>query len=203
MAKHSDELHLTTRRCVEAAKYAPELRSLGKGYSDSRSISGPSDASPIKTEVDPIGSCERFTWRWMYGWERVVVSTSGNGHWSDRLRSGWLVGGCRRDRWNVRDYYRRWARLDFEGFETQDVWGRRKRRHWRDADRFAVRWVGHWPCTVYDDVNPASGWWDSLNRGYAGGKSMLPDTYGLGAKNLTYLMTAWRQRALAHGVDSN
>ena len=98
---------------------------------------------------------------------------------------------------------RMWARLDFEGFETQDVWGRRKRRHWRDADRFAVRWVGHWPCTVYDDVNPASGWWDSLNRGYAGGKSMLPDTYGLGAKNLTYLMTAWRQRALAHGVDSN
>src|SRR5262245_12401993 len=38
---------------------------------------------------------------------------------------------------------RMWARLDFEGFDTQDVWGRRKRRHWRDTDRFAVRWVGH------------------------------------------------------------
>jgi hypothetical protein len=98
---------------------------------------------------------------------------------------------------------RMWARLDFEGFETQDLWGRRKRRHWRDTDRFAVRWVNHWPYTLYDDVNPASDWWDALNRWYVGGRSMLPDTYGLGAKNLAHLMTAWRQRALAHGVDSN
>src|SRR5262249_11150735 len=98
---------------------------------------------------------------------------------------------------------RMWARLDFEGFETQDLWGRRKRRHWHDTDRFTVRWVNHWRCIVYDDVNPASDWWDALNRWYVGGKSMLPDTYGLGANNLAYLMTAWRQRALAQGVDSN
>ena len=98
---------------------------------------------------------------------------------------------------------RMWAKLDAEGFETRDVWGRRERRRWHDTDRFTIQRVNYVPFTVYDDVNPASDWWDALNRWYIGGKSLLPDTYGLGAKNLAFLMTAWRQRALARKVDSN
>jgi hypothetical protein len=98
---------------------------------------------------------------------------------------------------------RMWAKLDTEGFDTQNVWGRRRHRRWQDTDGFTAQWINFWPCTVYDDVNPASGWWEALNRAYIGGKSLLPDTYGLGAENLAYLMTAWRQSALARRVDSN
>jgi len=90
-----------------------------------------------------------------------------------------------------------WARLDAEGFETRTVWGSRRRRRWRETAGFAPLWINFWHYTAYDDDNPPSGWWDAANRAYAGGKSFFPDTYGLGAKNLADLMTAWRQRALA------
>jgi hypothetical protein len=92
---------------------------------------------------------------------------------------------------------RMWAKLDADGFETRNLWGGRKHRRWRDTDEFTERWVSAMPYTVYNDITPSSGWWDRLNRAYIGGKSLLPDTYGLGAKNLAYLMMAWRQRALA------
>jgi hypothetical protein len=98
---------------------------------------------------------------------------------------------------------RMWTSLDLEGFETRDVWGSRKRWIWSDADGFAIQDINHWPSVIFDDANPAKGWWEAINRAYVGGQASLPDTYGLGAKNLANLMIAWRQRALARRIDSN
>jgi hypothetical protein len=96
-----------------------------------------------------------------------------------------------------------WARLDVEGFETRDVWGCTKRRNWSDTDGFAVLPINFSSLVVYSDTKPADGWWDALNRPFIGGKSFLPDTCGLRARDFAELMTAWRQRALAQPADSN
>src|SRR5262249_31080926 len=87
-----------------------------------------------------------------------------------------------------------WLRLDAQGFEFRFP-GRQVRRGWDDVAEFTTRTANWWSYVVYTDRTPAK--WRELSRLlFFGGNAWLPDTYGLGAKNLADLMNAWRKSAL-------
>lgn len=85
--------------------------------------------------------------------------------------------------------------LDREGF-TISAMGRKSRRTWRECSEFSILDMRGGPFVGFssktDEANPASG----ISRGLVGETGMLPDKYGLKAKDLAILMNRFRARAL-------
>jgi hypothetical protein len=82
--------------------------------------------------------------------------------------------------------------LDIEGIEMRNIISYCRR--WQEVEQFRS-----FPfLAFFTDTSPHQGRWDRFGRAYLAGKyRMWPDTFGLGAKNLTRLLNAWRERALA------
>ena len=85
--------------------------------------------------------------------------------------------------------------LDPEGF-TILHWGRNSRRAWRECSEFSILNMRGGPFVGFtsetDAKNPAS----SISRGLVGETGMLPDKYGMKARDLADLMNRFRARAL-------
>jgi hypothetical protein len=85
--------------------------------------------------------------------------------------------------------------LDRDGF-TISAMGRKSRRTWRECSEFSILSMRGGPFVGFssetDSKNPAS----SISRGLVGETGMLPDKYGMKAKDLAALMNRWRARAL-------
>ena len=85
--------------------------------------------------------------------------------------------------------------LDREGF-TMSAMGRKSRRTWKECSEFSIitmrggSFVGF--SSETDAKNPAS----RISRGVVGETGMLPDKYGMKAKDLAALMNRFRIRAL-------
>jgi hypothetical protein len=86
--------------------------------------------------------------------------------------------------------------LDREGF-TISAMGRKSRRTWRECSEFSILSMRGGPFVGFssktDEANPAS----AISRGLVGETGMLPDKYGMKAKDLAALMNRFRARALA------
>ena len=85
--------------------------------------------------------------------------------------------------------------LDREGF-TISAMGRKTRRTWRECSEFSILNMRGGPFVGFssktDEANPAS----SISRGLVGETGMLPDKYGMKAKDLALLMNCFRARAM-------
>ena len=85
--------------------------------------------------------------------------------------------------------------LDGEGF-TISAMGRKTRRTWRECSEFSIlkmrggSFVGF--SSETDAKNPASG----VSRSLVGETGMLPDKYGMKARDLADLMNRFRARAV-------
>jgi hypothetical protein len=89
--------------------------------------------------------------------------------------------------------------LDQYGFETVNMF-RRTRTRWRDASGFETMVQAAAPGSqvVYDDASRNQDFDPAANPLWvAGHNAALPDTYGLRAKDLAWVMESWRTRALA------
>jgi hypothetical protein len=85
-------------------------------------------------------------------------------------------------------------RLDREGLGVSLS----KRGYYRVRWSEAAQFRSFWCVAFYVDSTPPQNRWDGFNRAYLGGDYRLwLDTFGLGAKDFTRLMNAWRERALA------
>lgn len=85
--------------------------------------------------------------------------------------------------------------LDPEGFTIRH-WGRNTRRAWRECSEFSILDMRGGPFVGFtsetDARNPASG----ISRGLVGQTGMLPDKYGMKARDLADLMNRFRARAV-------
>ena len=85
--------------------------------------------------------------------------------------------------------------LDPDGF-TILHWGRNTRRTWRECSEFSILNMRGGPFVGFtsetDAKNPASG----ISRGLVGETGMLPDRYGMKARDLADLMNRFRARAV-------
>jgi hypothetical protein len=82
--------------------------------------------------------------------------------------------------------------LDIEGIEMRNIM--RYCRRWQEVEQFRSFLF----LAFFTDTSPPQERWDRFGRAYLAGKYRIwPDTFGLGAKNLTRLLNAWRERALA------
>ena len=89
-------------------------------------------------------------------------------------------------------------KLDQTGFETTNLF-RRQSFRWQDASGFEAARVppsAH-NLVVFDHANAAARTIGKLNVGLVGRNAGLPDTYGLSASALAFLMIRWRAQALA------
>ncbi|MGD9920986.1 MAG: hypothetical protein AB7V13_06010 [Pseudorhodoplanes sp.] len=88
-------------------------------------------------------------------------------------------------------------RLDADGFRI--LHGLKRSVHrWSDMSEFSVVDVGM-PMVVFDEAGLTDGAVGSLNRSFVGRGGGLPDTYGMSAWSLAWLLNEWRARALAIG----
>ena len=85
--------------------------------------------------------------------------------------------------------------LDPEGF-TINHWGRKSRRTWRECSEFSIISMRGGPFVGFssktDEANPAS----AISRSMVGETGMLPEKYGMKARDLAALMNRFRARAL-------
>ena len=87
-------------------------------------------------------------------------------------------------------------RLDADGMQI--FHGLRRSHHrWRDLSEFSVADPGM-PMVVFDAVGITDGAVGAFNRSVMGGGGGLPDTYGMNAWRLAWLLNEWRARALAN-----
>lgn len=86
-------------------------------------------------------------------------------------------------------------RLDAQGLR---VWhGLKTSRHrWADVSEFSVVDVGM-RMIVFDEATMTEGGVAGFNRNLVGRGGGLPDTYGMPAEHLAWLLNQWRARALA------
>jgi hypothetical protein len=85
--------------------------------------------------------------------------------------------------------------LDPEGF-TIDQWGRKTRRTWRECSEFTILHMRGGPFVGFTSETDARKFGASLSRGLVGETGMLPDKYGMKARDLAALMNRYRFRAL-------
>ncbi len=85
--------------------------------------------------------------------------------------------------------------LDPEGF-TILHWGRNTRRSWRECSEFSVLDMRGGPFVGFTSETDAGKMGAGLARGLVGETGMLPDKYGMKAKDLAGLMNRFRARAL-------
>jgi hypothetical protein len=86
--------------------------------------------------------------------------------------------------------------LDPDGF-TINQWGRRTRRTWRECSEFSILDMRGGPFVGFTSETDARKFGASLSRGLVGETGMLPDKYGMKARDLAALMNRYRARALA------
>jgi hypothetical protein len=88
--------------------------------------------------------------------------------------------------------------LDRDGFEWSRPFRSGNRIRWRDATNFQS-WqpsASRVKTVVFDDAAHNGTTRGSLNKSIAGRNSGMPDTYGLSADDLAYLLNQWRERAM-------
>jgi hypothetical protein len=85
--------------------------------------------------------------------------------------------------------------LDPEGFTINQM-GRRTRRTWRECSEFAILDMRGGPFVGFTSETDAGKFGASLSRGLVGETGMLPDKYGMKARDLAALMNRYRARAL-------
>ena len=89
--------------------------------------------------------------------------------------------------------------LDAEGFEVCSLF-RRHRTSWRQASGFTVVTVpGAGKRMIAYDDDRLSGFMAQTNQGLTGRNAAIPDDYRLSYDNLAWLLTQWREKALAQG----
>lgn len=76
---------------------------------------------------------------------------------------------------------------------------------WRDLSEFSVVDAGkllvRHPMVMFDEIRTRDGMLADFNRGLLGKSGGLPDTYGMDAYDLAWLLNEWRNRALQ--IDSS
>jgi hypothetical protein len=87
--------------------------------------------------------------------------------------------------------------LDHDGFEINSLF-RRSRTRWQDTSGFVADHVPRAPqrFVLYDDARISTWRSSKIAVALAGHNGMLPDTFGLSADDLAWLMAGWRQGAL-------
>ncbi|CAB5510986.1 hypothetical protein LMG26857_00268 [Achromobacter anxifer] len=87
--------------------------------------------------------------------------------------------------------------LSRDGFETRQVWNKRKIR-WQDTSEFTLASISSSVPKViaFDDDAVDRAGKAGLNRHFVGRNSSLGETYGLSHEALAELLNAWRRRAL-------
>jgi hypothetical protein len=73
---------------------------------------------------------------------------------------------------------------------------KRSAHRWSDLSEFSVADLGI-PMVVFDEATITGGAVGDFNRGLVGRGGGLPDTYGMDAWSLAWLLNEWRTRALA------
>ena len=85
--------------------------------------------------------------------------------------------------------------LDPEGF-TISAMGRKTRRTWRECSEFSVISMRGGPFVGFTSETDAGKMGAGLARGLVGETGMLPDKYGMKARDLADLMNRFRARAM-------
>jgi hypothetical protein len=85
--------------------------------------------------------------------------------------------------------------LDPDGF-TINHWGRRTRRTWRECSEFSIIDMRGGPFVGFTSKTDEAKFGASLSRSLVGETGMLPEKYGMKARDLADLMNRYRARAL-------
>jgi hypothetical protein len=85
--------------------------------------------------------------------------------------------------------------LDQDGF-TINHWGRKTRRAWRECSEFSIIDMRGGPFVGFTSQTDERKLGASLSRSLVGETGMLPDKYGMKARDLAGLMNRYRERAL-------
>ena len=88
--------------------------------------------------------------------------------------------------------------LDRDGF-TISAMGRKARRSWRECSEFSILSMRGGSFVGFSSKTDETKMGASLARGLVGETGMLPDKYGMKAKDLADLMNRFRARALGLG----
>lgn len=85
--------------------------------------------------------------------------------------------------------------LDPDGF-TINQWGRKTRRTWRECSEFSIIDMRGGPFVGFSTTTDATKLGAGLARSLVGETAMLPEKYGMKARDLAALMNRYRERAL-------